>query len=47
MDTMSSNQVLKMVSTDHGAISYVQAWTDRTGNELLESISQNGSYIEP
>lgn len=45
MDTMSSGQVLKMVSTDPGAISDVRAWTNRTGNKLLESISQNGEYI--
>ena len=39
MDAMQSGQVLKMVSTDPGSINDMQAFTRRTGHELLESIS--------
>jgi len=45
MDAMQSGQVLKMVSTDPGSINDMQAFTRRTGHELLESISEDGNYI--
>ena len=45
MDAMQSGQVLKMVSTDPGSINDMQAFTRRTGHELLESISEDGDYI--
>jgi tRNA 2-thiouridine synthesizing protein A len=45
MDAMQSGQVLKMVSTDPGSINDMQAFTRRTGHELLESISEGGDYI--
>jgi tRNA 2-thiouridine synthesizing protein A len=45
MDTMNTGELLKMVSTDPGAINDMQAFTRRTGHELLESISEGGDYI--
>ena len=45
MDAMQSGKVLKMVSTDPGSINDMQAFTRRTGHELLESISEDGNYI--
>lgn len=44
MDGMNSGQILKMVATDPGSINDVNAFTRRTGHELLESIAENGEY---
>jgi len=40
MDAMQGGQVLKMISTDPGSVSDIEAWTAKTGNELL---SHNGT----
>ena len=42
MDDLTSGQVLKMVSTDPGSVNDIAAWVKRTGNELLESIAEDG-----
>jgi tRNA 2-thiouridine synthesizing protein A len=44
IDGMSSGQVLKMISTDPGSLNDVIAWTQRTGNELLESAQSGNEY---
>jgi tRNA 2-thiouridine synthesizing protein A len=38
-------QVLKMISTDPGAVPDMDAWTRQTGNEMLESHQEGDSYI--
>ena len=38
-------QVLKMISTDHGAPPDMEAWVRQTGHEMVESSEQDGSYI--
>ncbi|MCB0102595.1 MAG: sulfurtransferase TusA family protein [Anaerolineales bacterium] len=35
VDALQTGQVLKMVATDPGAVPDVQAWTSKTGQELL------------
>ena len=35
VDALQGGQVLKMVSTDPGSVPDVEAWTTKTGHELL------------
>lgn len=42
---MESNQVLKVVATDAGAVKDMQAFADQTGNTLLASTEEHGAYI--
>tara|TARA_B100001013_G_scaffold318961_1_gene227578 strand:- start:53 stop:211 length:159 start_codon:yes stop_codon:yes gene_type:complete len=44
MEELNSGQVLKMVSTDPGSVNDVAAWVKSTGNELLETVSEEGIY---
>ena len=44
IDGMNSGKILKMISTDPGSINDVNAFTKRTGHELLESIAEDGDY---
>ncbi|MDP6456978.1 MAG: sulfurtransferase TusA family protein [Candidatus Marinimicrobia bacterium] len=44
MDGMNSGEILKMVATDPGSINDVNAFTKRTGHELIESIAEDGDY---
>ena len=45
MDTMESGQILKMEATDPGSVNDVNAWTRRTGNELVTHSEEGGLYI--
>jgi tRNA 2-thiouridine synthesizing protein A len=45
VDALGAGQVLKMISTDAGSVSDVQAWARKTGNVLLESLREGGKYI--
>jgi tRNA 2-thiouridine synthesizing protein A len=42
--TMSSGQVLEVLATDPGAVKDFAAWSKSTGNELLESRTDLGTY---
>ncbi|MDP6577787.1 MAG: sulfurtransferase TusA family protein [Candidatus Marinimicrobia bacterium] len=44
IDGMNSGETLKMISTDPGSINDVNAFTKRTGHELIESIAEDGNY---
>ncbi len=44
IDTMVVGQVLKMVATDPGSINDMNAWTRRTGNELVSHSEEKGIY---
>ena len=44
IDGMNSGEILKMISTDPGSINDLNAFTKRTGHELLESIAEDGDY---
>jgi TusA-related sulfurtransferase len=45
IDKMATGQVLEMIATDPGSIPDMQAWSRRTGHELLEHKTQNGLFI--
>ena len=45
LSDMSSGQVLKLITTDFGAIKDMQAFTEQTGNVLLSSTEEHGRYI--
>ena len=38
-------QVLKMIATDAGAPSDIQAWSRQTGHALLESREEGGKFV--
>lgn len=42
---VSVGQVLKMIATDPGAPSDMQAWSRQTGHELLQSTEEDGKYV--
>lgn len=44
VDTMDVGQVLKMEATDPGSINDMNAWSRRTGNELLSHAVEDGVY---
>jgi len=37
--------VLKLLATDRGSITDVPAWADTTGNELLTSQEDDGTFV--
>ena len=38
-------QVLKLISTDPGSQSDMEAWAEQTGNSLIDFSEDDGSYI--
>jgi len=44
MDELTSGQTLEMLSTDPGSKNDIAAWAKRTGNELVETIEDNGVF---
>ncbi len=38
-------QVLKMIATDPGAPADMEAWAKQTGNELLASEQEDGTFV--
>jgi tRNA 2-thiouridine synthesizing protein A len=45
VDAMTAGQVLKMIATDPGSVSDIDAWTRKTGNVLLGSEQLGGKYL--
>ncbi|MEL7642721.1 MAG: sulfurtransferase TusA family protein [bacterium] len=45
IDALQVGQVLKMIATDPGSSSDMNAWTQKTGHELLESQQDGGKFI--
>jgi tRNA 2-thiouridine synthesizing protein A len=45
VDGMKLGDVLKMISTDPGSVSDVQAWAAKTGHALLGHEESGGKYI--
>ena len=45
IDRMALGQVLEMISTDPGSIPDMQAWSRKTGHELLEAKKDGSLYI--
>ena len=42
---MTSDQVLKVIATDCGAVKDMQAFADQTGNTLMSTAEESGEYI--
>ena len=45
VDALQLGQVLKMIATDPGSLPDVQAWTSKTGHELLSHEQDGNKYI--
>lgn len=45
LDGMASGQVLKMLSTDRGAIKDMQEFSRQTGHSLLSAVEENKECI--
>lgn len=45
VDTMQVGQVLKMIATDPGSLPDVNAWTAKTGQELLGYEQEGAKFI--
>ncbi len=45
IDNLNSGEVLKMVATDPGSINDMNAWTRRTGNELVSNEQTGDDFI--
>jgi len=44
VDALKVGQVLKMISTDAGSVPDVNAWTKKTGHELLNHEESAGTF---
>lgn len=45
LGTLTSGQVLKVISTDPGSVKDMQAFAKQTGNELLSSAEAAGEFV--
>ncbi len=42
---LQSGDILRIIATDPGSVKDFEAFAKQTGNELLESTSEGGSFI--
>lgn len=45
VDSLQVGQVLKMIATDPGSVSDVQAWTAKTGHALLAHEKEGDKFV--
>lgn len=45
LDSMASGQVLKMISTDRGAINDMQQFSRQTGHQLLSAAEEGDEFV--
>jgi tRNA 2-thiouridine synthesizing protein A len=45
LNELASGQVLKVVATDSGSVADMKAFSEQTGNELLSSAQEGGTYV--
>ena len=45
LSDMATGQVLRVISTDPGSVGDMAAFTEQTGNQLLEQSSENKKYV--
>jgi tRNA 2-thiouridine synthesizing protein A len=45
VDALEMGQVLKMIATDAGATSDIEAWTQKTGHELVASEKDGDKFV--
>lgn len=44
MKKMKAGEVLEMIGTDPGSKADVPAWCEKTGNEFIETIEEDGAF---
>lgn len=45
VDALQSGQILKMTATDPGSLPDIQAWTAKTGHELVAHEQEGDKFI--
>jgi tRNA 2-thiouridine synthesizing protein A len=45
LNELASGQVLKVLATDSGSVADMKAFSEQTGNELLASERDGGTYL--
>jgi len=45
LNELTPGQILRVIATDPGSVSDMQAFTEQTGNQLLSSEVQNKDYV--
>ncbi|OJX38952.1 MAG: response regulator SirA [Chloroflexi bacterium 44-23] len=45
VESLQLGQVLEMIATDPGSTSDIDAWTQKTGHELVDSRQEGNKYI--
>jgi tRNA 2-thiouridine synthesizing protein A len=45
VDGLKLGQILKMIATDPGSTSDMEAWTQKTGHQLVASEQEAGKFI--
>lgn len=45
INELKAGQVLRILATDPGSVKDFEAFSKQTGNELLESVEENGEFI--
>ncbi len=45
LNDMASGQVLKVLATDSGSVKDMQAFSNQTGNPLVESSQEGGAFV--
>ncbi|HVN54831.1 MAG TPA: sulfurtransferase TusA family protein [Anaerolineaceae bacterium] len=45
IDGLQVGQVLKMIATDPGSISDMDAWTKKTGHQLVATEQENNKFV--
>jgi len=45
IETLSSGQILKVISTDPGSAKDMPSWSDRTGNPIISHEQEGSEFI--
>jgi len=45
VDALQLGQVLKMIATDPGSTSDMEAWTEKTGHQLVASEKEGDKFV--
>ena len=45
MRALAPGQILKIVATDRGSVADIPAWAEDTGNEVLQSTTEENRYV--
>ena len=45
VESLQLGQILKMIATDPGSTSDMQAWTEKTGHQLVASEKEGNKFI--